>query len=543
MYWIVRWILSPSPRSKERGGKGEGKRPARRRSIRRSVLSLRPSAPHAREGAAPSARWALFRQELAAWSRSGLYTWMRTAVVSLVCAAVAGALVDRLLRGGGRVDTTDAARIARATFATFSIAAYVAVQLAVPLLAGGCFTREKEEGTFLLLLASPMPPGWIVVQKFAVQFVLAGSLVVAAFPALLCVLPFGGVAFGQIVLVVAILLVTAALAIAMGIRVSLDCARTGHAVLLAIAFTALLANVPAVVPILRLGAGPYALWAVLGEGGGFAFAVSAVYAAVVAIFVLLSLRRATRRLRAVFTRFEFRIFHPLGRPEKASLLSLRAMRSLDRTAARSLVRTMARAGLVPWMLVLLPGAFVPFVLLKLFYTHLSDPFHALLGVPSAGVLVLLATGLAGYAGVIAGARDRDLGARDLLDVSPIGGAPLLRIRADALAVPAIVAALLAPFIFIGPALRGGGVLRLMIESLAVGGLLLPASLWIGRKARSAAEATALFLLAAAAIIVVPAIFGDWGPLLLSIGPWERAAGVVAVYAIAGIACLRLAERA
>jgi len=92
-----------------------------------------------------------------------------------------------------RLDLTSSPAEARRLVNLFFLGQYILVSLMAPSFAGGAISGEKERKTYEMLLASPMPPGAIVLGKLLASLCHLAVLVFASLPIIMLCLPLGGV--------------------------------------------------------------------------------------------------------------------------------------------------------------------------------------------------------------------------------------------------------------------------------------------------------------------------------------------------------------
>jgi ABC-type transport system involved in multi-copper enzyme maturation permease subunit len=92
-----------------------------------------------------------------------------------------------------RLDLTSSPAEARRLVNLFFLGQYILVSLMAPSFAGGTISGEKERKTYEMLLASPMPPGAIVLGKLLASLCHLAVLVFASLPIIMLCLPLGGV--------------------------------------------------------------------------------------------------------------------------------------------------------------------------------------------------------------------------------------------------------------------------------------------------------------------------------------------------------------
>jgi len=127
-------------------------------------------------------------------------------------------------------------RIAREIFSYFAFFQILLVSLLAPAFSAGSFTREKEEETLELLLASPISSFSIVVGKLqsAMGFLLL--VIVSSLPVAAVILPLGGVGLDELVNLYAILTVMALVSATIGLTCSSYFHRTHSALVVSYLF-------------------------------------------------------------------------------------------------------------------------------------------------------------------------------------------------------------------------------------------------------------------------------------------------------------------
>jgi ABC-type transport system involved in multi-copper enzyme maturation permease subunit len=163
-------------------------------------------------------------RERRGWLVPVLYTALLAAVVALV-------------QGGGGSSAEAGQKLA----AVVAIVQTLALFIVAPLAGAAAIAGERERGTFLLLLASPVRRRSVVLGKVLAAtlytlVVLAGSLPIAAMSLLL-----GGPDFGALAGLFLTHLITAAALVCLGVAVSTSFQRTWSATLVAIGLAVALA--------------------------------------------------------------------------------------------------------------------------------------------------------------------------------------------------------------------------------------------------------------------------------------------------------------
>lgn len=82
---------------------------------------------------------------------------------------------------------------AKALVDLFFVGQYLLASLMAPSFASGSITGEKERKTYEMLLASPLPPGSIVLGKLLASLTHLAALIFASLPIVMLCLPLGGV--------------------------------------------------------------------------------------------------------------------------------------------------------------------------------------------------------------------------------------------------------------------------------------------------------------------------------------------------------------
>jgi ABC-type transport system involved in multi-copper enzyme maturation permease subunit len=102
----------------------------------------------------------------------------------------------------------------------------------LPASASGALTIEKERDSLALLLLTTMPPWSILVQKYLSRLMPMLSFLLLAFPLLAVAYSYGGVATGELVSAIVLLLLFAAQVCAVAIMCSAYCRTTPEALIL-----------------------------------------------------------------------------------------------------------------------------------------------------------------------------------------------------------------------------------------------------------------------------------------------------------------------
>jgi ABC-type transport system involved in multi-copper enzyme maturation permease subunit len=131
-------------------------------------------------------------RELKAESRRPWNCWARLAAGALVTGSFAWTILPSRGQSVSGVSL----------FNGVSMLALGLIWSVAPLLTADCLSRERREGTLGLLFLTPLTAGGIVVGKSIVHALRAGSLVMAAVPAISISLLFGGVTGSAILIMV-----------------------------------------------------------------------------------------------------------------------------------------------------------------------------------------------------------------------------------------------------------------------------------------------------------------------------------------------------
>jgi len=199
------------------------------------------------------ARFALLAKELGELAAQRRTYWLRVLVGLLVLAVFwwsHAAAAKRATGPFGMLGQGDA------IFAPVAWWLLAATLLGIPLVGAGSIARERETGSLELLLASPIGPGSILLQKFLSRLALPLSAVAIALPLLAAATAMGGVPIEGLVLVSVLLASSILTVAALTLAMSAMCRTAG---------TALIATFALV------GAAWMADRTFFGAGGGSAF--------------------------------------------------------------------------------------------------------------------------------------------------------------------------------------------------------------------------------------------------------------------------------
>lgn len=162
---------------------------------------------------------------------------------------------------------------AREAFETYRWTFLVALYLFVPAVAAASYTTEREQGTYDLLVSTPLRPAGVAIGKLLSSVALFLLVLVSTFPVVTVLYLLGGFTPGELLAQLAAFLFCACVSGALGVLASAKSARTWHAVLKAYWFCA--AAAPAflvsISPSVLLSAKHLAVAICLGAGllGGF----------------------------------------------------------------------------------------------------------------------------------------------------------------------------------------------------------------------------------------------------------------------------------
>ncbi len=115
------------------------------------------------------------------------------------------------------------------------------VLIFLPATASGALTIEKEHDSLALLLLTTIPPWSIVLQKFLSRLIPMVSFLLLAFPLMAAAYSYGGVATGELIGAIGLLLLFAAEVASVAVMCSAYCRTTGEAFIATYALLALLA--------------------------------------------------------------------------------------------------------------------------------------------------------------------------------------------------------------------------------------------------------------------------------------------------------------
>jgi ABC-type transport system involved in cytochrome c biogenesis permease component len=135
------------------------------------------------------------------------------------------------------------------------VSMYVVVLVLLPIQSAASFTQEKERGTLVLLLLTPMGPWQLVLQKWLSRVVAMLTLLLVILPLVAIAYSYGGLTLqglGESLLLVVICIAQVA---AMSIAISAWCRRTSRAVILALLAEPVLYLL---LPLLTGGSNPFA---------------------------------------------------------------------------------------------------------------------------------------------------------------------------------------------------------------------------------------------------------------------------------------------
>jgi ABC-type transport system involved in multi-copper enzyme maturation permease subunit len=118
----------------------------------------------------------------------------------------------------------------------------------LPATASGALTIEKERDSLALLLLTTMPPWSILIQKFLSRLTPMFSFLLLAFPLLAVAYSYGGVATGELVASIVLLLLFAAQVCAVAVMCSAYCRTTPEALILTYCVLVVLFIVPPMWP-------------------------------------------------------------------------------------------------------------------------------------------------------------------------------------------------------------------------------------------------------------------------------------------------------
>src|SRR5690606_16553836 len=118
----------------------------------------------------------------------------------------------------------------------------------LPASASGALTIEKERDSLALLLLTTMPPWSILIQKYLSRLTPMLSFLLLAFPLLAVAYSYGGVATGELVASIMLLLLFAAQVCAIALMCSAYCRTTPEAFILTYGVLVFLFIVPPVWP-------------------------------------------------------------------------------------------------------------------------------------------------------------------------------------------------------------------------------------------------------------------------------------------------------
>ncbi len=148
------------------------------------------------------------------------------------------------------------AYIGQAIFTALALFELLLVCFITPALTSGSISGERERLTYDMLLATPLRPHSMLWGKFVSALVYVLLLIFAAVPMASLVFVFGGVAPGDLLGVLVVLLTTAVTYGAVGLFLSALLGRTGRSTVISYAFViALIVATPLV----------YIFWGVIGE--------------------------------------------------------------------------------------------------------------------------------------------------------------------------------------------------------------------------------------------------------------------------------------
>ena len=187
----------------------------------------------------------ILRKELLTRLRSGktfialaLWIILNMAAMSVgwrVSNAVSGATQQR--RGAwrtGRQTRSASARtsvLVRAAFHSVSITQLLLAAVLAPAFAVGAFAVERKQGTYDMLLTTPIPTFSIVVTKLASCVCVMVLLVISSLPALSMVLLFGGVTGTELMLSAGVIVIAVLFFSSIGLFWSAWCRTTARAAL------------------------------------------------------------------------------------------------------------------------------------------------------------------------------------------------------------------------------------------------------------------------------------------------------------------------
>jgi ABC-type transport system involved in multi-copper enzyme maturation permease subunit len=118
----------------------------------------------------------------------------------------------------------------------------------LPATASGALTIEKERDSLALLLLTTMPPWSILIQKYLSRLTPMVSFLLLAFPLLAVAYSYGGVATGELVASIVLLLLFAAQVCAVAVMCSAYCRTTPEALILTYCVLVVLFIVPPMWP-------------------------------------------------------------------------------------------------------------------------------------------------------------------------------------------------------------------------------------------------------------------------------------------------------
>jgi len=123
----------------------------------------------------------------------------RAFVLLFLYVALLGVVVYAAWPAQQRLDLSKRPEDAARLVGLFFLGQYLLMSLMVPSFAGGAITGEKERRTYEMLLASPLPPGAIVLGKLLASMCHLGILVFCSLPIVMLCLPLGGMSFWEVV--------------------------------------------------------------------------------------------------------------------------------------------------------------------------------------------------------------------------------------------------------------------------------------------------------------------------------------------------------
>ncbi|HEX6290709.1 MAG TPA: ABC transporter permease subunit [Herpetosiphonaceae bacterium] len=149
--------------------------------------------------------------------------------LSLICYAVI-----RIFQAQAETGTSIiSAHVGQGLFAALALAETLLITFLTPALTAGAISSEREQLTYDLLLATPLRPGRILSGKLIAALSYVLLLIFAAVPLGSVILLFGGVAPGDLLKVLVLLLLTALAAGMLGLLCSTIARRTLRATIMA----------------------------------------------------------------------------------------------------------------------------------------------------------------------------------------------------------------------------------------------------------------------------------------------------------------------